>query len=204
MVLLCIWSADVHPQYHLVELFSGAGKVGEVWRPILKNFILIFACTFLCMCCIYSISVLLIFKVWHPKIWQILGCQTNRKIANLCTSCQGERAQCGPIRLGLQPARDELLIQWWICVCNLVFAVCSKDESKHNLKTRCLHCPGLPSSWWLLWFPSASWFLAQTAAAGLSFHGAPHGGQLSILVVERVLLGSREQTWWYPGDWVAN
>lgn len=56
VVLLCIWSADVHPQYHLVELFSGAGKVGEVWRPILKNFILIFACTFLCMCCIYSIS----------------------------------------------------------------------------------------------------------------------------------------------------
>lgn len=55
VVLLCLWSTEVHPQYHLVELFSGAGRVGEVWRPILKKLILISACTFLCICWILNI-----------------------------------------------------------------------------------------------------------------------------------------------------
>lgn len=34
VILLILWSSDVYPKYHLVELFSGAGKVGEVWRLI--------------------------------------------------------------------------------------------------------------------------------------------------------------------------
>ena len=34
VVLLVLWTTQPSPRFHLVELFAGAGRVGEVWRPM--------------------------------------------------------------------------------------------------------------------------------------------------------------------------
>lgn len=49
-VLLVLWSSDVSPKYSLVELFSGLGQVGKVWRLELDSRFPNLECIISCTC----------------------------------------------------------------------------------------------------------------------------------------------------------